>query len=493
MANQQRDHSGASSSRTSTIRFRILLGFGSLMLLIALLGTFTLFMVRSIDAKTRLVAEQSVPATKALGQALLAASENRMAIYKHVSSPSQKEMDEVEATIARNGALYNEAMKTYKSLASSQEALQLLEKVQVLVAKIRDHRIRILAASRKADNPETSFVLLTEVRSVYDPLTDQFSKALTELQDMEQATVQQRCLEMEQATGDVRKGTLFGCLVILVLGIAAAIVISARINKALVKVSDVLQDSSGHVNSASGQVAASSQGVAEGSSEQAASLEETSASLEELSGMTQKNAESARNATNLAREARSATEAGSSQVNELVGAMSAIKESSDNIAVIIKTIDEIAFQTNILALNAAVEAARAGEAGAGFAVVADEVRSLAQRAASAAKETAGKIDEAISKSSRGAEVSDRVSKSLALIADKVRQVDHLVGEIATASQEQAQGIGQIGTAVSQMDQVTQRNASQSEETASAAQELSTQSQVLQGAVNDLRLLVLGRA
>ena len=155
------------------------------------------------------------------------------------------------------------------------------------------------------------------------------------------------------------------------------------------------------MNNSSATITASSQSLAEGASEQAASLEETSASLEEMSSMTRHNAENAQKANELAKQARSAADKGVADMQAMNAAMEAIKNSSDDIAKIIKTIDEIAFQTNILALNAAVEAARAGEAGMGFAVVADEVRNLAQRSAQAAKETAGQIEGAISQDGAG--------------------------------------------------------------------------------------------
>jgi methyl-accepting chemotaxis protein len=169
--------------------------------------------------------------------------------------------------------------------------------------------------------------------------------------------------------------------------------------------------------------------------------------------------------------------------------MDAIKASSYDIAKIIKTIDEIAFQTNILALNAAVEAARAGEAGAGFAVVADEVRNLAQRSAQSAKETATKIEEAITKSEYGVKISEKVAQSLHAIAEKTRKVDSIVAEIATASNEQNQGVHQVNLAIGQMDKVTQSNASSAEETASAAEELNAQALSLKDAVVELSKLV----
>ena len=172
-------------------------------------------------------------------------------------------------------------------------------------------------------------------------------------------------------------------------------------------------------------------------------------------------------------------------------AMDAIKVSSDDIAKIIKTIDEIAFQTNILALNAAVEAARAGEAGMGFAVVADEVRNLAQRSAEAAKETAVKIEGAIAKTGQGVLISGKVKQALTNIATKIHQVDELAAEVATASSEQAKGIGQISTAITEMDKITQANAANSEESAASAQELNAQAEIMQKSVVELLKLVGG--
>jgi methyl-accepting chemotaxis protein len=245
------------------------------------------------------------------------------------------------------------------------------------------------------------------------------------------------------------------------------------------------------VASASGQVSASSQSLAEGASEQASSLEESSASLEEMASMTKRNAENARKANELAKEARQAADKGAGDMQTMAAAMNAIKVSSDDIAKIIKTIDEIAFQTNILALNAAVEAARAGEAGMGFAVVADEVRNLAQRCAQAARETAGKIEGAIIKSGQGVEISGKVAAALNEIVTKVRQVDELITEVAGASREQTDGITQINVAVSQMDKVTQSNAANAEESAASAEELGSQAEILKRSVAELLQLVSG--
>lgn len=282
---------------------------------------------------------------------------------------------------------------------------------------------------------------------------------------------------------------LGGIGIALALGVGIALVIIRTTSRTLMAVAESLSETSTQVTAAASQVAAASQTLAEGATEQAASLEETSASLEELSSMTRRNAEGAQQAKDLSNLTRGSADLGAAHMQEMRDAMAAIKASSDDIAKIIKTIDEIAFQTNILALNAAVEAARAGEAGMGFAVVAEEVRSLAQRSAQSAKETAAKIEDAIRKSEHGVAISGKVAATLADIVDRARKVDGLVGEIATASSEQSQGINQLNTAVAQMDKVTQSNASSAEESAAAAEELSAQALAMQQAVLELRRLV----
>jgi len=209
--------------------------------------------------------------------------------------------------------------------------------------------------------------------------------------------------------------------------------------------------------------------------------------------MTKRNADSAAHAKSLSGETRSAAEAGNTDMTQMRQAMDAIKTSSNDISKIIKTIDEIAFQTNILALNAAVEAARAGEAGMGFAVVAEEVRALAQRSAQSAKETASKIEVAIRNGETGVLISEKVAQSLMVIVDKARKVDELIAEITTSSQEQNSGISQINSAVSQMDAVVQANAAGAEESAAAAEQLNAQAAMLNETVADLRKLVGGRS
>ena len=283
------------------------------------------------------------------------------------------------------------------------------------------------------------------------------------------------------------------CFAVVVLSlIASTYTIQRGVVKPVKRVADTLSETITQTVSGVGEIASASQSLADGASNQAASLEETSSSLEELSSMTKRNTESAEQANQYVKQARSSAENGVNEMKAMIQAMDAIKDSSDDIAKIIKNIDEIAFQTNILALNAAVEAARAGEAGMGFAVVADEVRNLAQRSAQAAKETSVKIEGAIDRAKQGVDISARVGKALEDILVKVREVDKLASEVVVASQEQSQGITQINTAISQVDQVTQATAAHAEESASAARELNGQTDQLKSAVQELLVLINGQ-
>jgi methyl-accepting chemotaxis protein len=325
-----------------------------------------------------------------------------------------------------------------------------------------------------------------------------FDQASDQLSELVEGLVQEHVAEFNTGlTAAVRQQQLLsrwmlGVGLTLAGGsVALALYFIRATGAAMLTIAGSLDEGSIQVAGAAGQVSTSSQSLAEGASEQAASLEETSASLEELSSMTKRNADSAQQAKQAAGTTRSAADTGARQMQAMQTAMQAITAASGDIAKILKTIDEIAFQTNILALNAAVEAARAGEAGAGFAVVAEEVRALAQRCAGAAKETAIKIDDSVAKSRQGALISAEVAQSFSEIQQGVRQLDTLVAEIATASGEQSQGIGQVAAAVSQMDQVTQANAAGAEETAAAAEELNAQAAVLKEAMRELHRLVGG--
>ncbi len=252
-----------------------------------------------------------------------------------------------------------------------------------------------------------------------------------------------------------------------------------------------LSEGSQQIARASGDISTTSQTLAQSTADQASSLEETSSSLEEMSSMTKQNADNAKSANQLAAQARNASKSGNESILKMIAAMNEINESSNKVSKIIKVIEEIAFQTNLLALNAAVEAARAGEAGKGFAVVAEEVRSLAQRCASAAKDTSGLIEESVQRAKNGSHIASEAEASLKEILGSIEKVATLVNEISSASQEQAQGVGQINSAVTQMDSVTQQNASNAEESAAASEELSAQAGKLETVADSLIMVIEG--
>jgi methyl-accepting chemotaxis protein len=211
--------------------------------------------------------------------------------------------------------------------------------------------------------------------------------------------------------------------------------------------------------------------------------------MEEMESVTRQNANNAEEAAKLVERCSSAAENGSKAVTEMNTSMDDINISSKKIAEITKVIDGIAFQTNLLALNAAVEAARAGEHGKGFAVVAEEVRNLAQRSATAAKDTTVLIEDCVAKAEKGAELTDKCNEALDEIVVNVKKATDLTREITNASTEQSDGISQVNNAIQQMDQITQLNAANAEETASASEELSAQAQTMKDEVVALSLQV----
>jgi methyl-accepting chemotaxis protein len=241
------------------------------------------------------------------------------------------------------------------------------------------------------------------------------------------------------------------------------------------------------IDAGGAQVSSASQTLAEGASSQAASLQQVAASLENVATQTRQNADNARTANSLAHESHSTAQRGQGEMTRMLQAVNEANASSAEISKIIKVIDEIAFQTNLLALNAAVEAARAGEAGKGFAVVAEEVRNLAQRSAEAARSSSTKIEQSVKRSESGVEMAQQVSCSFEAILASAVKVNALLGEIATASEQQASGIEQVSQGVVALNGVTQQTAGSSEELASSAEELSGQVASLNALVGQFRV------
>ncbi|MEG3113378.1 methyl-accepting chemotaxis protein [Pantoea sp. T14] len=242
-----------------------------------------------------------------------------------------------------------------------------------------------------------------------------------------------------------------------------------------------------NISRGAAEISAGNNDLSSRTEEQAAALEQTAASMEQLTATVKFNADNARQASSLAETASTTAQRGGSLVSEVVNTMQGISGSSKKIAEITSVINGIAFQTNILALNAAVEAARAGEQGRGFAVVASEVRNLAQRSAGAAKEIATLIEDSVQRVEKGAELVGTTGITMNNILKSVQDVDAIMKQIAAASEEQSKGISQVGTAVTEMDSVTQQNASLVEEVSAAASALALQTEALQASVAKFRL------
>jgi methyl-accepting chemotaxis protein/methyl-accepting chemotaxis protein-1 (serine sensor receptor) len=302
-------------------------------------------------------------------------------------------------------------------------------------------------------------------------------------------------VEIDAADSTYQWARAFSTAIVIVCLLVGGVVVVTirRVSQKLALAASRLRLGAEQMRGSSTQVSSSAQSLAQGATEQAASLEETSASMEEMTAMTRQNADHTRSALGLVAETDSHVQRSNSALAEMTVSMNSIRESSGRVSKIIKTIEQIAFQTNILALNAAVEAARAGEAGMGFAVVAEEVRSLAQRSSTAARDTTELIEASIAASADGARKVELVADAIKAVTSNVQQVKALVSKVSNANQQQSVGISQVAQAIEQMEQVTQRTAATAEESAAASEELNTEVDHVVAEAEALEAMVGGSA
>jgi len=436
-------------------------------------------MVESFELRAKVMAEEL----------RLVTDKVRYAISRELENAAGVQMEELDEVIAR---LLEDQMKIQHDISRSSNALsgainllntdipeQLKEKGEVAKRKFDDQ-----TADARNMSEEAKTKVAANVENKLQNAAQRFEAGIYSSKALIQKT-------LEESAAKTLKYNFTVALVCVILSVILSIVISNSIIKPINRIVEGLTDGAEKVASASEQVSSASQHLADGASEQAASLEETSSSLEEMASMTQGNADNAKEADNLIKEANRVVEQADNSMMELTTSIQEISEASEETSKIIQTIDAIAFQTNLLALNAAVEAARAGETGAGFAVVADEVRNLAMRVAEAAKNIAVLIEGTLDKVKNGSALVESTSGVFSLVAQSAAKVGELVDEITVASNEQAQGIGQVNNTVASMDQVTQQTAVSAEQSASAAEEMNTQAEQLKGFVDEL-VAVVGR-
>ena len=369
----------------------------------------------------------------------------------------------LEGAVKKFDVIYQE-VNALKVQTTDSTALGYLNAVESS-AKVYEESLKgfIAVMQEAAEIQKRRVIIVGELSSAIDAIADEGFNAIV-------------------VTAEETSSSLSNASFIMIIGVVAGFIISIllafflirSIVRVVVDSVKLLSEGTAQVVSASEQISSASVSLAEGASSQASSVEEVSATIEEATASNNQNADNSREANLLALHSNDAALQGNQQVGDLMIAMEKITDSSQKIAKIIKTIDEIAFQTNLLALNAAVEAARAGEHGLGFAVVAEEVKNLAERSAGAAKEITGIIEASIDQVKVGTEVASRTKASFGEILLSIKKTSDLIGEIAISAKEQAEGMNQIATAMGSVDQITQQNASASEETAAAAEELNAQ-------------------
>jgi len=471
-----------------TVGKKLALVSGGLIAAIGLMGIVSIYNLASLNHVTqRIIAEPLAGLSKIAGTRA-AALEMRGDVWRHIASSDQAEMAEMDRMIATLNARVDATLQEYQKTLSTAEDRALCEKLAPAWQRYKASIEGVLAVSRNKKR-EARAKYLADANPAFLALRDVLQAAV----DLQTRTGETLAAESHQDYAQVRSLMMILLLICASFGAAAAFYVVRGLSRDLRQAVAELSEGADQVASAASQISSSSQALAQGSSEQAASLEETSASSEEINSMAHKNTENSRAVADLMVQAKQIVGQVDQSLEQTVAAMGEINTQASQISKVIKVIDEIAFQTNILALNAAVEAARAGEAGMGFAVVADEVRSLAQRCAQAAKDTAALIEESIAKSNDGKVKVDQVAEAMRANIEVAGKVKVLVDEVSLGSQEQTRGIEQVGKAIVQMEQVTQRTAANAEESASAAEELTAQSEALKGVVARLTAMVGGGA
>jgi len=510
--------------RALSIRTRLILGFGLLILLLVAASGAGAWRMAQLSASAREVAEVDVRLQRLVGEwfSLTRANAVRAVVLTHSDDAELRGLlgPAMESTTQRISALQQQV----EALLPTQEARTLFQHVGERRQAYLDAR-RAVLEKKKGGDAEGARSLMT---GTMVPAVDRYVASIETMLDATSTAVARDVAAAEQGATATRNLLVAFCAGGVLLAFVAGTLITRSITRPIREAVDTarrvadgdltvridtasrdemglllraLDDMAGQLRQVIGEVAAGSRGVADSSGqiaqgnadlsqrteEQASTLQETASSMEELTSTVAQNADNARSASQLATVATGVAREGGEAVAQVVRTMRGIAGASKKIEEIIGVIDGIAFQTNILALNAAVEAARAGDQGRGFAVVAAEVRSLAQRSATAAREIKGLILDSVQQVEAGAQQVDGAGRKMEAIVEAVRQVSDLIAEIASASQEQSSGIEQVNTAIAQIDQTVQQNASLVEEAAATTEAMKVQAEALLQTVRRFRV------
>jgi methyl-accepting chemotaxis protein len=470
--------------RKINLSARISLGFGCLMILIILMAGAAIFNMSTVSLKLKEIdrCHKQLNFCTIMQKSVLNATSSMRGVVTSIDVyASEKTM---------NNALieYDHAFtKTGNTLYTADERA-LLNNIKKSADYTRPLMTKVVELSLDDDNhSEVNSLLINEVT----PALKKWLGYLDEFQKINEKNSQETIIAAKHTFADLLGLLCVLSLIAVIVGIILAYFITHSISKPMNFIASRIGEAAKLVTSASEQLYTSARQLSQGSTEQSAAIEETSSTLQESASMMLQNTANTKQATQLSEQAKQSANNGSVEMQEMVKSIQEIKRSSDQIANIIKVIDDIAFQTNILALNAAIEAARAGESGMGFAVVAEEVRNLAQRSAQAAKDTTPIIETNIELSNKGVLVAAKVCDALNEITIQSSKVNQLMDEIAAASQEQAQGVEQMNKAMVQVEMVTERNTANAEKSTLAAEELNVQAQSMKKIVLELSNLVSG--
>jgi methyl-accepting chemotaxis protein len=471
---------------------RISMGFACLMALVIIIAFFAIFGMNLVNQKIIQVKHynESMTICTSMQKSLLNASKAMRGILLDISvEQTNANKQAMDVAYAEYDKAFGEADKTFKTGVSR----ELLDKIKSSDDSIRSTSKNLMELYITDNNPKSRAQIKSTFFSQVGPPVKEWTVQLDTMQKLGEKLTLAAINNTQTTYAFTLELLALLSVIAIVLGLILAYLITRSITKPMNSIASRIGEGAQQVAAASNQLSSSAQQLSQGSTEQAAAIEESSSTLQESASMLQQNTVNTKQAAQLSEQAKGAADKGGAEMQEMMESIQEIKKSSDQIAKIIKVIDDIAFQTNILALNAAIEAARAGEAGMGFAVVAEEVRNLAQRSAQAAKDTTAIIESNIGLSNKGVTVAGKVYEALNEITVQSKKVSELMDEIAAASQEQAQGVDQVNKAMTQVETVTQQNAANAEESASAAEELTAQSESMRKIVRELSELVNGTA